>query len=796
MTEALARLKKRIEKGVTGISDNFAGVIASLGGKIDRLSPLPPEQNAILRLRAGFATAFIILSFLMASSPSAFDSRPYGIALLFSASHPNTIFVWLGATAGAIVGGMSPLFHVIVLALSTGARLAVTSDRFGGVGCPTFGEPIRMRLLMSTSASIMYELARLLSDGFSSERLLSVLAGALIAPIMTAAFIFAFDRSSTAALREASIYLVIYVTAASLAGKTVSSFSFALILCFLLVLHVGRTSGLMRACLVGLVSGMGCGGIGINLAVAGIAAGAFAPFGIGTSTFITAALSLGIAFYFGGIPSLVAFVGDVIFASILYVPLAKSGVLDKFKLFGKSDAASVWFVDPATEKHTSQLRRDRMDKLSTAFGEISETFMELGSKLRSPDTGDLKAICERSFDKICAHCPMSSACWKEDFISGEDRAGMLAKQLSTGGALSWSELPESFRRSCRRADKLVRDINEGYADLIEGIVTKDKSELFALDYAAIAEMLRTDREGGDPTDDCRPDAKLAKTASELLRSLGISFSGIGAWGTRKKTVTVSGVDVGSLTVSAKEISEQMTDNCGIRFGEPEFKFEGDFVAMTLTSLPSFRVGAAVSFQPRSGEESSGDCVSAFYTDDGRVFALICDGMGSGKEAAATSELSAVFIKKMLNASNGRTITLKLLSNFLCSRAAECHTTVDLVEIDLYTGKAVFLKCGAAPSYVFRGGKIFKVDSRSLPIGIMKEVRSEETPLDTEYGDLCMLVSDGVGATFESSLWICDIVADAKDRSPAEIADAVRTRAVVENRGSDDVSVAVIKIERA
>lgn len=795
MTETIARIKKRIEKGFEDISNKFATLVSALGGKIDRLSPLPPEQTALLRRRAAYATAFITLSFLMGCAPSLFDCRPYAIALLFSAGHPNTVFVWLGGSAGAIVGGESPILYLILLGVSVIVRLAITSDRFGSMGYPIFGEPFRMRILMSSTAALVLELTRMLSDGFSPYLLLRVLSGALIAPLMTAAFIFAFDRSVHTALREGAIYLVIYVTVSALAGKTLSSFSFALILSFLLILHIASSSGLMHACLVGLVCGMGCGGLGVNLAVAGIAAGAFVPFGIGTSTFLSAALTLGIAFYFGGIPSLVAFTGDIIFASLLYIPLAKSGALEKINIFRKKAQDDVLIGDPATEKRASELRRDKMDKLSRAFGEMSEIFMRLGTKLRSPDAADLRGICEGAVDKVCAHCPISSSCLKEDFISGNDRARMLADRLSKTGALSWSELPENFRRSCRRADKLIREINDGYAAFLEGVLTRDKSELFALDYAALAEMLRSEQK--EPADDgCLPDQELAKEASDLFRSLGISFSGVGAWGKRKKTVIVSGVVVSSLTVSAKLISEELSKRSKCKFGEPEFKFEGDFVSMTLSSLPSFRVGAAVSFQPRSGEESSGDSVSTFYTDDGRVFALICDGMGSGAEAAATAEVSAIFLKKMLSAGNGRGISLKLLSNFLCSRAAECHTTVDLVEIDLYTGKAVFLKCGAAPSYVFRSEKIFKVDSKSLPIGIMREVHSEETPLDTEFGDICMLVSDGVGATFESSLWLCDLVNVGRARSPAELADAVRARAVVENRGADDVSVAVIKIERA
>lgn len=791
MPEALERLKKKMEK----LSDKVGSFICALGGKIEGMSPLPPEQTAALRRRAGFCTAFTVLAFLMASSTSLFGSSPYGLALLYAAGHSNTVFVWLGATAGAIAGGREIIPYLIILALSLGARFALSGDRFGVTDCPLFGEPLKMRLILSTVASLFLELAGLLSDGFSMSALLSIAAGAVITPLMTAVFTFAFDKSVHSALREGSLYLLLYVTISALAGETLPGFSFALIVSFMLILHTGITAGIFRGTLVGLVCGIACGDLGVILAVAGLCAGAFAPFGTGSATFLTAALSIGIAFYSSGGLSLVRITGDIIFASLLFVPLAKAGLLKKIKLFGKSDRSSVWFTDPATEKRAEELRRDKLSKLSKAFDEMSLVFMKLSESMRSPDNRELVGICEQAFDKTCARCPLSGDCWQKNYISTDAHVKEVAKLLSENGGLAYTQLPDDFRRRCRRADRIVREINDGYANYVESVLTKDKSELFALDYAAVAELLKEESVDRDRSGDYQPDDELSKTASGLFRSLGMVFSGIGAWGTRRKSITVSGLDIGSVTVSSRQISDALSKATGKRFGEPDFSFEGDFVSMRLTSLPIYRVGAAVSFQPRSGEEASGDCVRTFHTDSGMVYALICDGMGSGREAATVADLAATFLEKMISAGNTTALSLQLLSNFLCSRAAECHTTVDLAEIDLYTGRILFTKCGAAPSYVFRTGKIFKVDSQSMPIGIMKDICSEETALDSQAGDIAVLASDGVGATFEQTLWLPELVNSGKNMPPSELADAIRARAVVENRGADDVSVAIIRTEK-
>lgn len=97
----------------------------------------------------------------------------------------------------------------------------------------------------------------------------------------------------------------------------------------------------------------------------------------------------------------------------------------------------------------------------------------------------------------------------------------------------------------------------------------------------------------------------------------------------------------------------------------------------------------------------GDSALDFDSADGRSYMLISDGMGSGHEAAITSRVAGIFMKRMLEAGSGINCTLELLNNFIRCRNAECFATIDLLEIDTLTAEARFIKSGAAPSYVIR-----------------------------------------------------------------------------------------------
>ena len=139
----------------------------------------------------------------------------------------------------------------------------------------------------------------------------------------------------------------------------------------------------------------------------------------------------------------------------------------------------------------------------------------------------------------------------------------------------------------------------------------------------------------------------------------------------------------------------------------------------------------------------------------------------------------------------------MLNGFLRHRGSgslhECSATVDLLELDLMRGKASFYKNGAAPTYVFRNGGIFKLRSRTVPVGIIRESDTRRIGFDVAAGDMIVMVSDGVTQGREECPWLFDLLRSQGENVSAErIADLVVKYA--KNEGAaDDLSVLVIKI---
>ena len=198
------------------------------------------------------------------------------------------------------------------------------------------------------------------------------------------------------------------------------------------------------------------------------------------------------------------------------------------------------------------------------------------------------------------------------------------------------------------------------------------------------------------------------------------------------------------------------------------------------------------------ESVCGDSVAVFKNKDERFFAFLSDGMGSGRSACAVSEISVGFLGNMLASGELCEEHIELLNGFLCSRLqkniAECSATLDLLELDLMNGSASIYKCGAAPSYIYRRGRLFKLRSESMPIGILGDVDLKKFELQLSRGDIVVMVSDGVTGESGECPWLFDLlVQNLPSRSLERTAELIIKYATAKGSG-DDITVLLVRVE--
>ena len=162
-----------------------------------------------------------------------------------------------------------------------------------------------------------------------------------------------------------------------------------------------------------------------------------------------------------------------------------------------------------------------------------------------------------------------------------------------------------------------------------------------------------------------------------------------------------------------------------------------------------------------------------------------------------SELAVGFMKNMLAVGGMNREILQMLNSCLRGRsdssAHECSATLDMLELDRVSGRAVFYKCGAAPTYIYRGGRLFKLRSRTMPLGILDKTDAKVLDLELDAGDVVVMMSDGVTGGEEDCPYLFDLLRqNIESAGASRVADLILKYA--RSHSDDDVSVAVLRIE--
>jgi len=174
--------------------------------------------------------------------------------------------------------------------------------------------------------------------------------------------------------------------------------------------------------------------------------------------------------------------------------------------------------------------------------------------------------------------------------------------------------------------------------------------------------------------------------------------------------------------------------------------------------------------------------------------MLCDGMGHGEKAHRQSEKTLELLLLLLEAGYTRHQAITAVNGIMLgAQAEERFSTVDLADVDLWTGEVYGEKLGACASWVVRGNHMKKVEGSSLPLGILQEVQPTAAQYRLHSGDILILMSDGVADALGDEVQTRRIIAESLFIQPQRMADALLRNALVAGGGApkDDMSVMVM-----
>lgn len=463
------------------------------------------------------------------------------------------------------------------------------------------------------------------------------------------------------------------------------------------------------------------------------------------------------------------------------------------------------------EKKIKEVVRQRMRGWARMFTELSRTFAEVSATVADANSDKtLQELLNKVGERICSNCALYRACWERDFYrTYQDFINTLALVEQKGGVTA-EDFPQHIRKRCLHLKEMAVALTclyETYrANRYWYRRLQESREIVAEHLRGVATIMENLSEELLSTVDCA--GRLGQTLRQRLKHLDIPLT----------SVDIAPREDGRLEIVVKRppcrgemacryiVAPLVSRVAGQTFSVVETRCprEGETGDCTFKLHPAHRyqvtVGAARA--AKGGDPVSGDSYTCLQLKDGRFVIILSDGMGAGARAALESNTTVSLLEHLFTSGFGQDLAVKTVNAILLLRKPdESFATVDITVIDLYTGRAEFVKIGAAPSFLLRGAGVRTIKANSLPIGIVRDIEVTSVVKHLAPQDTMVMVTDGVlecHPGVDKEAWLAGLLQEMPQGEPQRMATLILEKAREAAGGvvPDDMTVLVARFEKA
>lgn len=434
-----------------------------------------------------------------------------------------------------------------------------------------------------------------------------------------------------------------------------------------------------------------------------------------------------------------------------------------------------------------------LKQISKAFTDLADSFLSLSHQ--NERTMQASDMFDEVADRVCNSCPKWGECWIDGFNEMYRQMYSILKVIETSGYCDMTNMPIVFKEKCVRPDAFIAEFNHLYeiykqTAMWHGEVTFGQ-DMVARQYHEISNLIK------GLSDEVETGFSFIESA-ELKLDSALEKAGFFA-----KEINVienmrrePEVYITSGFSAEPEMLERVVSEV---IGMP-MRLENDSSSMKFVVHNRYFVEYAVCQHSGESEHVCGDTVMQFETEDNKFCVLLCDGMGSGDDASEESRLTAGLFQDFIKAGFIKDTAVKMINSTLAMKAGrESFSTIDLIEIDLRTGQAEFLKVGAAESYVKQKNDVEIISAKALPVGILDDIQTPAVSRSLNDGDIVVMASDGISDTGYGALrgaWVKQIILN-HEGDMQELADEVlkNARQKAYPKPCDDMTVAVMRLKK-
>lgn len=737
------------------------GVLISRGAVLGELSPFAPAfVAAVPRRNTGISVTGSVLGYILLSPPDAFRYIAVVIAI--------GVLKWLLSDIGKLAKSrvFAPLIAFVPMVATGIALMYVSTSRMTELGVCI------VEALISCAAA--YFISRSVGLMTSTRGLTS------------------FSQQEIACLAVSLCIVMLSFASVSIIGISVGR-----LLAVLTVLMCARYGGVAGGSISGIATGVvfSLGSVEMAFLSGGYAFGGL----VGGIFSAVGKLPVGAAFTLCNTVLSFASGSDRLILALFIESLLATGVFMIIPADLGNNIRAAFSPSPDRDK-SQAMRRSvtaRLDHAAYALQGVTDCVTQVSEKLGRMSTEDSDMqIFESAISSTCGSCGLRVYCWDKQRGITKDDFSKLTSVLREEGYVDEKDIGEKFVKKCCKQRELAVSINESYKEYLCSLAAQRRitqvRSVVAGQFSGLSDMLWDLSEEFDSCDNFDTDS--AQLITDTLQTMGIVVVECSCRIDKGRGMTVE-LELArnrKEETDRQDIQHVVARCCGRRFERAAESIAGDRQRLTMCEISDYDVEIGTSCHISENGKLCGDCTDYFLNGMGSMVAIISDGMGCGGAAAVDSNMAVSVLSKLLKAGLSYDCALSVVNSALMVKSEEeSMATLDVADINLFTGKVSLLKAGAPVTFVRKAGKVHRREFPSLPVGILNDVHFAKDMITLREGDVLLMVSDGVLSGDDS--WLEDMVRAWREASAQDFASLVVNEAMKRRRDTHDDDITAIAI---
>ena len=748
-------------------------------------------------------SVYIIFGLLASKGTILGRYFPFGLSLISASPESQTAYTLIGAIVG----------YIFQVNTSSSVRYISTAIAIAAIKW-TLSE-----LKYIKKYNLYIPLLTFVPTFFTGVALNSIVDGfaysditiSLIEATFASGSAYFFNKSFKAIYQKKSILnpkelvcilISISIILLTLSSVHIATLSIGRIISITIILLFSLCANILGGCISGISSGIMISLSSFGLlytssiyAFSGMMSGFFSYFGkIGVCVSFLISHIL-ISFQSGNISYLITGTYEILIGTIIFLSIPKSftNYIKEISFYSENKIQNSELKNSITQ---------RLRLVSESLLSVSNFVDKVSTKLSSIESPEIKDICKGAVYSTCNNCNLKTLCWEKERSETSNSFSNITRLISYGKEINKNSFPEKLNKRCRKIDEMIAIIKGNYKNYLSKLEANNRMKEFRNIVSG-----QFDNVGYLLNDIAREfekielfDQEKAFKIKEKLKFFGVNQCNVTYKKSEQNKITIeidAPIKYKNQFVLNDTLLKELSTLCERSLDVPNISTIKNSCRIQISERTVFQTQLSVHQHTCNNGKLCGDNYLYFNDGTGNLIVIISDGMGTGGKAAVDGTMASELMSKLIKSGISFDSAIKIVNSALLVKSGdESLATLDILSLNLFTGKTKLMKAGAPATFIRKKRNIEKIDLSSLPIGILNEAVFLHDSMELDNGDIILMVSDGVTDT--GSKWVEEELREYDDKDIDRFTKNIINKTILKRKSThdDDITAIAIKIYKS